>query len=100
MQAGKGAGGHGSQQVVVEAQRIDVAQAAQRLPGQLLQVVVGEVEVLQCLGAVVQGPGRQGRQLVVAQDEVAQVDQAAQLPLAQRGQPVAIQVQRAQGAQV
>lgn len=80
---------------LVEAQRVERCLGG---PAPPRAAVPGccRVEVLQRLGAVVQGPAARA-QLVVAQDEVAQVDQAAQLPLTQRGQPVAIQVQCAQG---
>ena len=100
LQVGEGALGDVVQQVVVEAQLMQVDHAPHRAPGQPVEVVVREVQVLQGQQEVLKGLLRDAAQLVVVHDEMLQVDQAPQRVLPEAGQPVAVEVQGAQALQV
>ena len=72
-------------EVVVHVEGVDVGQTAHRLPGRLRQVVVAQVQVLQGGHKVVKGMRGDGVQLVVGQDQVAQVGQPLEVVVLEGG---------------
>ena len=85
MQVAEDALGDGLDEVVVQAERVDGGQQPHRVPRDLHQVVVAQVQVLQSGHKVVKGMRGDGVQLVVGQDQVAQVGQPLEVVVLEGG---------------
>lgn len=87
-------------EVVVQADRVDVGELGDRFPGNVDQIVVGQIQVLDGLDEVVQRSRGDVAQLVVAQDQMAEVNQPFKMVLVDVRQPVAVQVQRVEALKI
>ena len=85
MEVGENPLGDVLNEVVVHVEGVDVGQTPHRLPGRLCQVVVAQVQVLQRGHKVVEGVRGDGVQLVVGQDQVAQVGQPLEMVILEGG---------------
>ena len=76
MQVGEDPQGNILYQVVVHVEGVDIVQLAYRLPGNVDQVVVREVQILEGPLEVLKRSRRDVMELIVAEDQVPEVGQA------------------------